>query len=85
MNTSNSWKTTSAGILTIAGAIVGFFFAWKANSINEAVVMGAVTAIVTGVGLIFSKDGNVTGGSVSNGKTPDTLPYSAPNDTTAGK
>jgi hypothetical protein len=53
-----SWKTTSAGILAIAGAFVTLWF--KRHELSEAVIMGAVTAIVSGIGLITARDNNVS-------------------------
>lgn len=53
-----SWKTTSAGILSIAGAVVAFIF----TPHDQANVMAEITAVVLGVGLLFAKDSNVTGG-----------------------
>lgn len=74
MNIGKSWKTTSAGVLMIVGAIVGLVFAFKNNAINEGTVMGAATAIVGGVGLLVAKDNNVTGGSViSANNDPDAV------------
>lgn len=58
-----NWKTTSAGIAAIVGAVVAIYFAHKTNNINEATISGALTAFLTGVGLIFAKDNNVTGGT----------------------
>lgn len=55
-----SWKTTSLGILTIVGAVVGLAFA---PVITAPVIMAASTSIVTGIGLLFSKDSDVTGGT----------------------
>jgi len=69
MNIGKSWKTTSAGILMIVGAIVGLVFAFKNNAVNEGTVMAAVTSIMGGVGLLVAKDNNVTGGSVVNANT----------------
>ncbi len=59
-----SWKTTAAGagtIFTALGALATMASkgAWDAQAIGMA-VMG----IAAGVGLIFAKDGNVTGGTV---------------------
>lgn len=54
-----SWKTTSAGIIAIAGAIVAFIF----TAHDQAAIMAEITALVTGVGLLFAKDSNVTGGT----------------------
>jgi hypothetical protein len=58
-----SWKTTMAGILAIVGGVTGLIFAVTSHTINQATVTGAVTAILTGIGLIFAKDFNVTGGT----------------------
>ena len=59
-----SWKTTSAGIALIAGGLVGLYFAYKSNNLNEATIMGSVTSILAGIGFINAKDGNVTGGKI---------------------
>jgi hypothetical protein len=64
-----SWKTTSAGILAIVGALVGLFFAIKNKTVTAEVITGCVSGILVGIGLILAKDGNVTGGNVSNGLT----------------
>lgn len=53
-----SWKTTSTGILAIAGALVGLWF--KRDSLDEATLMAAVTAVVTGVGLLTARDDDKT-------------------------
>lgn len=58
-----SWKTTSAGILSIVGAIVTVIYAPR--PISPEVITGALTAVLAGIGLLFAKDGNVTGGSVT--------------------
>lgn len=55
-----SWKTTSAGILLIIGSIGGIFFA---PLITLPVIMTAATGTLAGIGLLFSKDSNVTGGT----------------------
>lgn len=59
-NFFKNWKTTSTGILTIVGAAVSIIFA---PIVTPVIIMGAATATLTGVGLIFAKDGNVTGGT----------------------
>jgi len=59
-----SWKTTSAGILAIIGGIAGIWFTVKsATGLTMEALTGYITAILTGVGLIFAKDSNVTGGT----------------------
>jgi hypothetical protein len=74
MNTATSWKTTSAGILMIAGGVVGLVFAWKNNALNEASIMAGITAIVGGIGLIKAKDAGVTGGTiVSSNNDPEAV------------
>lgn len=65
-----SWKTTSAGILAILGGLVTIYFGIQSGTLDEAKITAAATAILGGLGLIFAKDSNVTGGSVDNGQTP---------------
>lgn len=80
MNTATSWKTTSAGILMIVGGVVGLFFAFKNNSLNEASIMAGATAIVGGIGLMKAKDSNVTGGTdVAKNNDPDAVKASQQN------
>jgi len=57
-----SWKTTSAGILAILGSIAAIYF--HEGPITQEVFMGAAAGIITGIGLIAAKDGNVTGGNI---------------------
>ena len=59
-----SWKTTSTGIVMIAGGITRLLFAIKSGNFSEEAIMTTITAVLTGIGLIFAKDNNVTGGSV---------------------
>lgn len=56
-----NWKTTSAGIISIVGGAVTLYY--NRHQLTEAIVMGSVTAIISGIGLIFAKDANVTGGT----------------------
>ena len=49
-----NWKTTLSGFSAIVGGVTLIIV--KGN------MMDGVTAIITGVGLIFAKDFNVTGG-----------------------
>lgn len=51
-----SWKTTSAGILMIAGALTDIGFAIVNKDISKPEVMASITAIVGGVGLILARD-----------------------------
>jgi hypothetical protein len=59
-----SWKTTSAGITALIGGLTGLYFAWQANNLSAEIVTACATSIITGIGLIFAKDGNVTGGTI---------------------
>jgi len=58
---NKSWKTTSAGIALIASAVVGVYFAYKGNTLNEQIVMAAIGSLLGGIGLLFAKDSDVTG------------------------
>jgi hypothetical protein len=60
-----SWKTTSAGLSLIISGVAGLYFAYKTNSINPATITTGTSAIFGGIGLIFAKDSNVTGGTVA--------------------
>lgn len=61
-----NWKTTSTGITMIVAAIVGFYFAYVNKQLNEASITASVTSLLAGLGLVFAKDNNVTGGTVIN-------------------
>lgn len=61
-----NWKTTSTGITMIVGAVIGLYFAYKNNHINEATITASISSFLGGIGLLFSKDFNVTGGTVAN-------------------
>jgi len=64
-----NWKTTSAGILAIVGALTGLVFAIINKTITPDVITACVTGLLGGIGLLFAKDNNVTGGTKSNGMT----------------
>lgn len=52
-----NWKTSAAGLATL--------FATVAHIISTKTVDATdFTGIMTGIGLVFAKDGNVTGGTV---------------------
>jgi hypothetical protein len=53
-NLKKNWKTTSAGVLMIIGAIVRL--AVHQGTFTEELIMGAVIAIVGGIGLIVAQD-----------------------------
>jgi hypothetical protein len=71
-----NWKTTSTGILMIIVGIMGLYYAFTAvpalsQESMTAAITGGITSILGGVGLIFAKDKNVTGGTIDNGKRPE--------------
>lgn len=51
-----NWKTTSAGITAIVGAIVGLIYA--PHPLTPEVITASVTAFLLGLGMIFARDGN---------------------------
>lgn len=53
-----SWKTTSTGITSIAASLVMLWF--KRHELTEAVIMAAITGIITGIGLVSARDSDVT-------------------------
>ncbi len=55
-----NWKTTSAGVLAIIGGLVRVSFMIAQQGVSEEGVMTTITAMVTGVGLLFARDVNVT-------------------------
>lgn len=61
-----NWKTTSTGIVMIAAGICGFYFAMLNKQLSEATITASMTSVLGGLGLIFAKDDNVTGGTIVN-------------------
>ena len=62
-----NWKTTLLGILTLLAAITAAGKALLDGDPATNPDWGAVSAAATaGLGLIYAKDKNVTGGTVSN-------------------
>ncbi len=65
-----NWKTTSPGFTMIGGALWAMYTryqmggSWLPNEVE-------FTAIAGGIGLIYAKAHNVTGGDKSNGLTPN--------------
>ena len=57
-----SWKTTTLGVLTIAGALIGAgVHLLQGQTVDWSTVSAAIMA---GAGLISAKDHNVTGGTI---------------------
>ena len=55
-----SWKTTSAGILSVAGGVARVCFALKNGQLTEEAVTTSLTGILAGIGLLFARDNNVS-------------------------
>lgn len=68
---SKSWKTTSAGVLTIAGAVANAAFNWQ--HLNEALVMVNVTQILSGIGLLLARDNDKTSEDVGVSTKPQNV------------
>ena len=58
-----NWKTTSTGITMVVAGLVGLYYAVKTGNVNEASITASLGSILGGIGLIFAKDSNVTGGT----------------------
>jgi hypothetical protein len=69
-NLLSNWKTTSAGVTMILGALVHLGFQIKAHTVDENAVMTAVVALVAGVGLVAAGD---AGQSVSKEEADTTF------------
>ena len=52
-NLFDNWKTTSAGIVTIAGGVTLYLN-------DETKFVEALTAVLAGIGLLFAHDGGNT-------------------------
>jgi hypothetical protein len=57
---ATNWKTTAAGVATIGLGLLSSVAGVKIPGFT----MDAGAAIITGLGLVMAKDGNVTGGTV---------------------
>ena len=66
MKTQNSWKTTWAGVFVALPQILHLIFP-KVITVEIAI---ALSSLAAALGFVVAKDGNVTGGDVSNGQKP---------------
>ena len=51
-----NWKTTSAGLLMITGALVHLVFAIRQGKADEGTWMASLTGILGGIGLLAAGD-----------------------------
>ena len=56
-NLQKNWRTTSLGLVAIAGAVVSLVFAIKKGNADQATWMLQITQIFNGVGLMLAGDG----------------------------
>lgn len=71
-----SWKTTSAGALAIIGAITTLWF--HRGALSPELVMGAATAILSGLGLVLARDNDKSSEDVGAKSQTATLPKTGP-------
>jgi hypothetical protein len=55
-NLVKNWKTTSAGITSIALAVIHLVYSLKSGTSTEATWEAAIAGILVGVGLLFAGD-----------------------------
>lgn len=55
-----NWKTTSAGILALVTALTRLGFAVKQGGLTEEAITTSAIAILSGIGLLFARDYNVS-------------------------
>lgn len=58
----NNWKTTLAGLATICTSLGVVFAGLKTGDTSQIGVQ--IPVIIAGIGALFAKDYNVTGGNV---------------------
>ena len=59
---TKNWKTTLSGVGTILAALGAMAHGFSISDLSQ--VYGSIPLIVTGIGLLMAKDGDVTGGTV---------------------
>jgi len=65
MNFGANWKTTAGGAASALGGAADFLTQLSTGHWDPARLMADWTAVTAGIGLIFAKDQNVTGGTVN--------------------
>lgn len=55
----SSWKTSLAGVASILTGLLALVHAGQGGTITTSDITVALTAITTGVGLLFARDNNV--------------------------
>ena len=57
-------KTTFAGVAAILAGLAGVVTCLQAETISYECLGTAASGVIAGIGLLFSKDHNVTGGTL---------------------
>lgn len=57
-NLVTNWKTSSLGLTMIIGAVTHLAYKYKSGGVTEGDLTAAITAMLTGVGLIIASDGD---------------------------
>jgi hypothetical protein len=79
-----NWKTTLAGVGTLAGAIATVATTLSKGTLDQQTLTTLFSTVLAGIGLIAAKDSNVTGGTkVVPSVTPRSTPV--PNPTGTGR
>jgi uncharacterized membrane protein YhiD involved in acid resistance len=58
-NLLTNWKTTSAGLTMIVGAVVHIIYALHSRSLTESDCTGSLLAIIGGIGFLAAGDAGV--------------------------
>jgi hypothetical protein len=67
---NGSWKTTSAGLLTILGGLTKFAFACKNGTVTEDTVTTMFVVVVAGLGLMLARDNDKSTEQIQASKQP---------------
>ncbi len=57
-----NWKTSTAGTAAIATAIATLLTAFGSGHLDPTTIGQGVVGLITGIGFLYAKDHNVTGG-----------------------
>jgi hypothetical protein len=55
-----NWKTTSAGLVMIAGSIIHLVFSARSGTANENTWTITITSVIGGVGLLLAGDASAS-------------------------
>jgi hypothetical protein len=61
-----NWKTSALGASAILGAIASLLSMFSKGQVDGNILMTDLGVIAAGIGGLFAKDKNVTGGTIDN-------------------